>query len=410
MILPRRIQNASPESPAVSLSDPAVISLFGGQTVASGATVTPAGSLAVSAVWRAANLISGTIASLPLHVYRPRPDGGRERLTTGQAFKLVDEPHRDLTRFEWWEFAVASMLLWGNAYFRRRFNPGGGSLAWLDPINPATVKVGRTSDGKKVFQVAREPCSEDEVFHVPGFGYDGVGGVSPITVARQGIGLALSAEEYAARLFGSGSLATGVLQTDQRITQEQADTLQARWRQKRSGMSSAHETIVLDAGAKFTQLTIPPADAQFIESRRFQVAEVARIFGVPPHMLMDTEKSTSWGTGIEQQSIGWVVYVLRPWLTRLEQRYTRIIRPYAAYARFSVEGLLRGDSAQRAAFYTSMWNIGAFSTNDIRALEDMEPVEGGDVRYRPLNMGVLGESPTDQTAPTTTTQEAPHAQ
>ncbi|MBK8399934.1 MAG: phage portal protein, partial [Propionivibrio sp.] len=155
-------------------------------------------------------------------------------------------------------------------------------------------------------------------------------------------------------------------------------------------LGSAHGTIVLDSGAKFHQLTIPPVDAQFLESRAFQVSEVARIFGVPPHMLMDTEKSTSWGTGIEQQSIGWVVYTLRPWLTRLEQRITKLVRPSKLYVKFRVEGLLRGDSAQRAAFYRAMWSLGALSTNEIRALEDMDPVEGGDVRYRPLNMGVLG--------------------
>jgi len=223
-----------------------------------------------------------------------------------------------------------------------------------------------------------------------GFGDGGICGGAPCRAARQGVGLARSSEEYAARLFGSGSLATGLLQTEQRLTPEQADLIQARWAAKRSGLGSAHGTIVLDSGAKFHQLTIPPVDAQFLESRAFQVSEVARIFGVPPHMLMDTEKSTSWGTGIEQQSIGWVVYTLRPWLTRLEQRITKLVRPSKLYVKFRVEGLLRGDSAQRAAFYRAMWSLGALSTNEIRALEDMDPVEGGDVRYRPLNMGVLG--------------------
>ena len=143
------------------------------------------------------------------------------------------------------------------------------------------------------------------------------------------------------RLFGSGSLATGVLQSEQRLSQEQADAIQARWKAKRTGLTSAHEVIVLDSGASSIELSIPPADAQFLESRRFQIAEIARMFGVPSHMLMDTERSTSWGTGIEQQSIGFVVYTLRPWLTRVEQRVSRLVRPHAAYARYAVEGLLR---------------------------------------------------------------------
>lgn len=410
MILPR-IVNASIESPAVPLTDVNLVQLMGGGApVASGATVTPSSSLGVSAVWRAVNLISGTIASLPLHAYRPQGEG-RVRVTTGWGAELVEQPHRDLTPFEWWEFATASMLLWGNAYFRMDFSRGGASR-WLLPILPDKVKVGRASDGTKVYDVAGEPLTDDAILHLPGFGYDGICGVSPIRAARQGIGLALSSEEYAARLFGSGSLATGLLQTEQRLTPEQADLIQARWAAKRSGLGSAHGTIVLDSGAKFHQLTIPPVDAQFLESRAFQVSEVARIFGVPPHMLMDTEKSTSWGTGIEQQSIGWVVYTLRPWLTRLEQRITKLVRPSKLYVKFRVEGLLRGDSAQRAAFYRAMWSLGALSTNEIRALEDMDPVEGGDVRYRPLNMGVLGTADSANVpdpADPVTTQEATSA-
>lgn len=403
MILPR-IVAANLESPAVPLTDTNLVQLVGGGSpVASGATVTPVSALGVSGVWRAVNLISGTIASLPVHAYRPKGEG-RERVTSGWGAKLIDAPHPELTQFEWWEFAVTSMLLWGNAYFRQQWSKAGAER-YLLPLMPDSVKVGRASDGRKVFDVAGEGLTSDDILHLPGFGYDGMVGVSPIRVARQGVGLALSAEEYAGRLFGSGSLATGLLQTEQRLTTEQADTIQARWRAKRSGLGSAHETIVLDSGAKFHQLTIPPTDAQFIESRSFQVTEIARIFGVPPHMLMDTEKSTSWGTGIEQQSIGWVVYTLRPWLTRLEQRLTRLIKPQNLYVRFRVEGLLRGDSAQRAAFYKALWDIGALSTNEIRALEEMDPVEGGDVRYRPLNMGVLGTSDTTP-APSGTPQEA----
>ena len=379
------------ENPAVPISSGSIVELIGGKASASGKRVTEQTSLGMPAVWRAVNLIAGTVASLPLHAYRTA-EGARQVQSTGQAARLLDNPHPDMTPYELWETVLAHMLLWGNAYLwlgRNRL----GQLVELWPIHPSRVKVGRTSDmGRKVYEIDGGEREHDDstILHLPAFGYDGICGVSPIRIARQGIGLALAAEEYGAKLFGSGSLATGILQTEQRLTPDQADTLQARWRAKRSGLASAHETIVLDRGATFQQLTIPPGDAQFLESRRFQISEVARMFGVPPHMLMDTDKSTSWGTGIEQQTIGWVVYALRPWLTRLEQRITKILKPEPVYARFAVEGLLRGDSAARASFYKSMWELGALSTNEIRELEERAPVDGGDVRYRPLNMGGLG--------------------
>ncbi|MBP9918704.1 MAG: phage portal protein [Dermatophilaceae bacterium] len=344
------------------------------------------------AVWRAVNLIAGSIASLPLHPYRSDGDT-RTRVLTGRAADLLAKPHPDMTPYELWETVLTHVLLWGNGYLRI-VRDSLGTIRELWVIHPARVKAGRASDGTKVYAVdgGKHAWTDDEVLHLPGFGYDGVCGVSPIRVARQGIGLALAAEEYGARLFGSGSLASGVLQTDARLSSDQADAVQARWEAKRAGLEGAHKVIVLDSGVKFTQLTIPPEDAQFLQSRSFQVSEVARMFGVPPHMLMDTDKSTSWGTGIEQQTLGWVVFTLRSWLTRIEQRVTRILAPEPVYARYSIEGLLRGDSTARASYYRQMWEVGAFSTNEIRGLEEMGPVDGGDARYVPLNFGELGDS------------------
>ena len=165
---------------------------------------------------------------------------------------------------------------------------------------------------------------------------------------------------------------------------------------------------MLDKGAKFHQLTIPPEDAQFLESRRFQVVEVCRWFGLPPFLMFETEKSTSWGTGLEQQALGWVKFDLGPDLIAVEQRVTKhVLKPQPVYAHFALEGLLRGDSAARAAFYTSMWNLGALSTNEIRGYEEQAPVEGGDVRYRPLNMGALGTTDSASTpAPEEETTDA----
>jgi len=384
---------ASVENPAVPLTSTSLLDWIGGPRSHSGVSVTETNSLGLPAVWRAVNLIAGTAASLPLHAYRVDDNAARVRVASGQAADLLRQPHPDMTPFELWETAFTHQLLWGNAYLRKLRDPLG-RVRQLWPIHPGRVRAGRTSDvGHKVYVLdgGKETHTDESILHLPGFGYDGVCGVSPIRAARQGLGLALAAEEYGAKLFGNGSLATGILQTEQRLTSEQADAIHSRWKAKRSGLGSAHETIILDSGAKFHQLTIPPEDAQFLQSRSFQISEVARMFGVPPHMLMDTDKSTSWGTGIEQQSIGFVVYTLRPWLTRVEQRVSAMLNPQAVYARFSVEGLLRGDSAQRAAFYKQMWEIGVLSTNEIRELEERAAVDEGDVRYRPLNMGRLGE-------------------
>lgn len=391
-----RLFNASIESPEVPISSENIVKLFDGEPVDAGVTVNEEKSLGITAVWCAVTLISGTIASLPLHAYRVGADGARVKLATGQAASLLDSPHPDMTPFELWETALSHLLLWGNAYLWKGRDQGGRTVRELWPLHPGRVKAGRTSDGVKVYTLDGQPFTDADILHIPGFGYDGVCGVSPVRAAKQGLGLAIAAEKFGAKFYGSGSLATGLLQTEQRLTQDQADQIQARWKAKRSGMDSAHQTIVLDSGAKFSQLTIAPVDAQFLESRSFQISEIARMFRVPPHMLMDTDKSTSWGTGIEQQAIGFVTYTLRPWLTRIEQRLTPIIRPDAAYARFSVEGLLRGDSTARKDFYNGMWQLGALSTNEIRAFEEMPPVEGGNVRYRPLNMGELGTTDSNQ--------------
>jgi len=391
-----------------TLSEQSLIELVGGGPTLAGPKVTETRSLTMPAVWRAVTLLAGVIASLPLHAF-VQNGAERSRAAGSPAERLLERPHPDLSLYEWLEIVVAHLALWGNAYLLIK-RDGLGRVLWLLPIHPSQVQVGRQKNpdpatgvpGKRYAVQGPLPDGSDgrvlgdlDVLHVPGFGYDGVCGVSPIRAARQGVALALAAEEFGARLFGSGSLATGVLQTEQRLTQSQADKLAQRWNEKQSGLKSAHGTVVLDKGAKWTQLTIPPEDAQFLESRSFQVSEIARMFGVPPHMLMDTEKSTSWGSGIEQQTIGFVTYTLRPWLSRIEARLTNLLGADAVYVRFSLEGLLRGDSAQRAAFYKTMREIGVFSADDVLALEDRPPVTGGDERHVPMNWRVLGVNETD---------------
>lgn len=391
------------QNPEVTLTSETLLDYLGVEKGYAGKSVSEVTALGMAAVWRAVQVSCNVPASLPFHAYRQ--DGDSRVRASGHGAKLLDDPHPDMTPFEFWQTVFMHRKLWGNAYVRKLKNPLG-QVQELWPIHPGRVKVGRESEaGRKVYAIdgGKEVLGDEAILHIPGLGYDGICGVSPIRAARQSIGLGMAAEEFGARLFGSGSLATGILQTEQRLTQTQADTLATRWREKRTGLTSAHGTVVLDKGAKFHQLTIPPQDAQFLESRRFQVVEVCRWMGLPPFLMFETEKSTSWGTGLEQQALGWVKFDLQPDLTSIEQRVTKhVLRPGPVYSKFALEGLLRGDSAARSAFYTAMWNIGALSTNEIRAYEDEAPVEGGDVRYRPLNMGELGTTDTE-----TTPQEVP---
>lgn len=382
----------SAENPQIPLTDTSILEMLGVQGTLSGTNVNEITALGLPAVWRAMQVSCNVPAALPFHAFR-QVENARVP-AVGHGANLLDDPHPDMTPFEFWQTVYFHRRAWGNAYVRKLRNPLG-QVAELWPIHPGRVRVGRESDaGRKVYVIdgnVDNPLSDNEILHLPGLGYDGVCGVSPIRAARESIGMGLAAQEFGARLFGSGALATGVLQTEQRLTQAQADALAARWKAKRTGLQSAHSTVVLDKGAQFHQLSINPDDAQFLESRRFQVVEVCRWFGLPPFLMFETEKSTSWGTGLEQQALGWVKFDLGPELTAVEQRVTKhVLRPSAVYAKYTLEGLLRGDTAARAAFYKAMWDIGVLSTNDILALEERAPVEGGDVRYRPLNMGELG--------------------
>lgn len=384
------------ENPLRPLTDASLAEALGGSPNASGVSVNENTALNMSAVWRAVNLIAGVSAAMPLKTYKRNT---RDRVVV----RLLDNPHPDMTPFELWRLVYTHVALWGNAYLRKVRN-SAGVVVWLDPIHPSLVKVGRVqadddTPSGKVFEITmpngrKEPATSYEIMHIPGFSVDGLVGVSPISMARTSIGLGLAAEQYGAKLFGSGSLMSGILQTDQVIDDATATQLKNRWRSQVGGLGNSHEIAVLGAGASFQPIVMPNNDAQFIESRRFQVAEIGRWYGLPGHFLGDTEKSTTWGSGIEHMSIGMVVYTLQPtWLKPVEQRITREATPPGTFAEYAVEGLLRGDSAARAEFYRVMREVGAYSANDIRARENETPVEGGDTYLQPLNMAPLGSDP-----------------
>jgi HK97 family phage portal protein len=377
-------RRASIESPTVPLSSSGILEMLGMQpNNATGVAVTERSALRFGAVWRAVNLISGLSGALPIHSYR---SGSYKRANV----QILADPHPDLTPLEFWRLLTAHRALWGNSYGLKLRNQVG-MIREIHPLVPDRVRVTNvgSSDanpGGKLFIVDGDidrPLSSRDVFHIPGFGYDGVCGVSPIRLAATSIALGLAAEEYGARLWSAGSMLGGVLQTEQRLDQPSADRLKA------------HEVAILDAGAKFQPITMPNNDAQFLESRDFQVSEVSRWFGVPPFLLNQTEKSTSWGTGLEQQATGFVKFDLHPvWLAPTEARITKELTGPGIYAKYKVEGLLRGDTAARAEFYNTMRQVGAFSANDIRELEELEPIDGGDTYLQPLNMAPLGSEGT----------------
>ncbi|MDG9717408.1 phage portal protein [Streptomyces sp. DH24] len=401
-------ERRSVENPAVPLTSDSLVNLLGGASGEAGVEVTETSALHMPAVWRAVAVIANVSAALPLHTYA---DGTKDRTTVA----LLEDPHPELTRFELWRLVYVHRLLWGNAYLQKIRN-GGGQVVQLWPIRPDRVKVDREkpspeNPGGKVFWVkddqgVRQRRTSREILHLPALGYDGVTGCSPIRAAAEGIGLGLAAEKAAAKLYGSGNMISGVLQTEQRLNRDQAEQLKASWKAKLGGHQSAHDIAVLDSGASFHPVTMPYKDSQFLESRQFQVVEVARMFGVPLFLLMETQKSTSWGTGLEQQAQGFVTWDLAPtWLTPTEQRVTKELLPADQYAKYQLGGLLRGDSSARATFYRAMRDSGAYSANDIRELEDLTPIEGpeGDMRLQPMYMAPLGSDPlAAQAAPAET--------
>ncbi len=386
------------ESPAQPLTSAALAEFLGGVQSDAGVPVSETTALRTPAVWRAVNVIAGVSSALPMPTYKVGTK-------TKQPFDLLANPHPDLTPVELWRFAYTFRVLWGNGYVQKLRN-GAGQVKELWPVSSDRVQVDRErpSDDNpsgKWFWVTDDwgtvhRLSPYHILHIPGLGYDGLTGCSPVRMAAQGIGLAQAAEKSAARLFGNGNMVGGVLQTEQRLEPDQAERLKARWKAKMSGVHNSHEIAVLDSGASYKSVAMPNVDAQFLESREFENAEIARIFGVPLFLLMETSKSTSWGTGLEQQAQGWVTFDLNPtWLTPTEQRVTKELLPPSLYAKYQMGGLLRGDSAGRATFYRAMRDVGAYSANDILDLEDKPPLEGpeGDLRLQPMYMAPLGSNP-----------------
>lgn len=397
----------SAENPAYPLTSATLVELFSGPKTHAGVSVNEQSAQQVVAVYRAWSLIAGTIGSLPVRTFVGEAPGG-ERWEGDAASLLAYPGGRDPvtglpiqgspSAMLFYETLVVHLLAWGNAYIVKIPNQARTRVVGLDLLAPNRVqprwtrKTAANPAGKEFVVLSDDGVSiatPADVIHIRAMGQDLLQGISPIGAARQALGLAVAAEEYGARLFGSGNLMAGILQTDQRLDEPSAARLRERWKAKLRGLDSAYDVAVLDSGAKWQPIGIPPQDSQFIQSREFAVTEVARLYGIPPHMLAQVEKSTSWGTGIEQQSIGFNIYTLRPWLTRIEQSLSNELMPRNVNCRFDVSELLRGDMRAEIEAHQTAVLSGQETPNEARHARGLPPVPDGDQLFFPTNYSTM---------------------
>ncbi len=385
-----RRQEAHKPQNALTLGSAELYELLAGVPAAAGVVVNEASALRVTAVYACVRLIAGAIASLPLTVYR-RTDAGRERVRNDLWWLLNEQPCPAVSAAVFWEYLLAQLLLSGDALAEIE-RGRGGAIRSLIPLDSRAVGI-RSVDGRLRYEFCRDGQwlgrDQDDILHIPGFGFDGSRGMSVIRhAAREAIGLALAAEGFSSRFFASGAHPDVALKVPGKMSQEQIDNLRRVWASKYGGAHNASLPIVLTEGTDLKEVTLSAQDSQLIEARRFQVADIARAFGVPPHMVGETDKSTSWGSGIEQQGIGFVQYTLAPHLNRIEQEINRkCFRSERLFVEFNVEGLLRGDSKARAEYYTralgGTQNPAWMTPNEIRRLENLPPLPGGDQLAQP---------------------------
>ncbi|WP_421388504.1 phage portal protein [Agrobacterium tumefaciens] len=352
-----------------------------------GEPVTDTSVLSISSAWACVNLLAGTIASLPLIIYRRDAKGVREVFYEHPLYRLLhDSPNYDQTAVDFWEFIAASIEMRGNGY--ARIERGSRGIASLTPVNPALMGVRRLQNGTIEYrwtQDGRQYVETDKtMLHIRGFGGNPLGGMSTLHFGRHTFSLARAIDKSAGSTFKNGMRPSGVLTFDKWLSPEQRKLAEEKMAAKFQSSADTGKPMILEGGTKWEQLTLAPEDAQMLESRSFSVEEVCRFFGVPPFLIGHTEKTTSWGSGIEQQTIGFQKFTLRRRLKRIEQAIQKQLlttsdRAAGVSVEFNLEGLLRADSGGRARFYQQMTQIGAMTINEVRDHENLPPVEGGDI-------------------------------
>ena len=371
------------------------VDLDTGQQSNSGVDVDEVSALKISTVYACVKVISETIASLPLNLLKELTNGDSEKAKQHPLYTIQkDVPNSEMSSFTFREMLMTNLLLWGNAYALIKRNKNG-EITELYPLKSKNMVVERdmtTNAIKYTYTNNRgitKTYSPKQIFHIPAFYFDGIIGVSPITYAREAMGLALATEEFGARFFGNGARPGGVLEHPGVL--KDPEKLRESWNKVYQGTANSHKVAVLEEGMKYHEIGMSPEDSQFLQTRSFQIAEICRIFRVPPHMVGDLSRSTF--SNIEHQSIDFVVHTIRPWLVRWEQAITRALLSEEErtiyYAKFNVDGLMRGDFVTRMNGYAIARQNGWMSANEIRALENMNKIpadQGGDLYLLNGNM------------------------
>lgn len=379
--------------------------LFGRTT--SGQNVDEFKAMQTTAVYACVRILSEAIASLPIHVYERTDKGKEKRVDHPLYFLLHDEPNPEMSSFVFRETLMSHLLIWGNAYVQI-IRDRSGNVISLYPLLPDKMSVHRDSRGILYYKYQRQTeenpnitetgtvvLPQEDVLHVPGLGFDGLIGYSPIALAKNAIGMTLATEEYGASFFRNGANPGGVLEHPGIL--KDPKRVRDSWNEVYKGVANAHKVAVLEEGMKYTQIGIPPEEAQFLQTRKFQINEIARLYRIPPHMVGDLEKSSF--SNIEQQSLEFVKYTLDPWVVRFEQSFKRALflpeEKKTHFIKFNVDGLLRGDYQSRMNGYAVYRQNGWLSTNDIRELEDLNLLsdeEGGNLYLINGNMTKLKDA------------------
>ena len=365
-----------------------------GSRALSGESVDEYSALTYSAVYNAVSLIAGTVGSLPLHLYRE--EGKKKVLAQNKplSYVMMSRPNPYMTSMALRETMMAHILTWGNSYSEKVRN-GYGEIVELWPITPDRVRLDM-EENELIYKIRLEneeiTLTRDKVLHIPGLGFDGFIGYSVISMARKSIGLGMAMETYGSLFFGSGTHPGAIFSHPGRLSQPAHDNLKKSLGDAYSGLGQSHRMMLLEEGMKIEKLGISPEDSQFLESRQFQIPEIARWFNLPPHKLKDLTRSSF--SNIEQEQISFVQDSILPWLIRIEQNYNAQLlteteaRVQKLYFKHNVEGLLRGDATSRGNFYRAMFNVAGMSINEIREKEDLDadPNPLADEKFVPLNM------------------------
>ncbi len=373
--LPARVEptfhNASPENPSTSLANPAdwLVSVMGGGPTLAGPVVSEQSAMRASVVLACVGLISGLIASLPMHVYK-RNSKGREIAEGNRLYSLLhDNPNDVMSGFIWRELIGVDLLLGGNHFSIKEYD-GAGRVVGFFAIPRNAVIIDRAPNGRLKYHITLveggvEIIDQDDMIHIPGLGFDGIRGLSVISNMRQSIGLSLAMEEGMSRMHSNGARPSGVVKADDGYGADPVAALRrirTQFEQAYAGLSNTGKTIFLDKGMSWTPMQINPVDAETLAQRRFQVADICRGFLVPPHLVGETEKSTSWGTGLEQQTLGFLTFGMQRWLTRIEAEFNRkLFAGSPFYAEFDRDALLAMDSKARGEYFAHLIQNGVIT-------------------------------------------------